>query len=166
MTPGQVHKQGWRWFPTALIVIALLGGLIALAQHFGFWLDRQNVKHQGQVGAIQASQSYNITQHSKAYQDAQIQIMNTRLDNIDGAGGLASARASVPTGSGEQDTLRAQELFELRWFCQAAQNIVPGNAAYTSGSPSLQQITQANCLGGAVAANPPLAMNPIPDNGV
>jgi hypothetical protein len=172
-TPASTIVNTWRWTPAGclwtLLALAFIVVVIGFLTHFGFWLDTQNVKHQGQVGAIRASQDYNNTIHSKAFQDAQISQMTQHLANIEGAGGLAASRASLPAGSPEQQVIRAQELGELRGFCSEAANVTPDNPALggagVPGAPTLRQLVAANCIAGSVAANPPLAMNPIPDNG-
>lgn len=163
--PSEVQREGFRWLPTIIIGAIIAGaGLWALIQ-FGFAVDTANVHHQGKVGVIRASQNYQITQHSKAYQDGQIGIVDQRIQDIEGAGGLASQRAALPADSGLQAGLRAQELNVIDHMCTAAQSILPGNTDYNSGSPSDAQIVAANCVGGQATANPPLAANPVPHGG-
>src|SRR6185437_5888515 len=95
-TPSEAQREGFRWLPVIILGMIIAGaGIWALVQ-FGFAVDTANVHHQGKVGVIQASQNYQITQHSKAYQDGQIGIVNDRIQDIEGPGGLASQRASLP----------------------------------------------------------------------
>lgn len=164
-TPSDAQREGFRWLPVAILACLAFAGLIVALQQFGFILDTNNVHHQGKVGVIQASQNYQITQNSKAYQDGQIATVNARIQDILGAGGLAATRASLPAGSGEQASIRAQELNVIDHMCAAAQSILPDNTDYTAGSPSDAQIIGANCVGGQATANPPLARNPVPAGG-
>lgn len=168
MKPWEAQRQGWPWVPVIVVVlvVVVLGffGLAYFTQSLGFTLGNREVAHQLHVGKVLASGNYQITQNSKAYQDSQIADMNQALAAIEGAGGIASIRASLPAGD-DQAAPRAQELYELRVFCADAQNIVPGNTDYTTGNPSLKQLAAANCISGVAKANPPLAMNPVPDGG-
>lgn len=168
-TPTRVQNEGFRWLPTVIIGIAVTGVIIFLLAYFtqvlGFSFQNRDVAQQLKVGKVLAGGNYSITQNSKAYQDAQLGIMTQALSAIEGAGGIASVRAGLPSGDA-QAAPRAQELYELRTFCGASLNIVPENQEYALGSPSLKQLVAANCVSGVANASPPLAMNPVPDGGI
>jgi hypothetical protein len=173
MKPWEAQRQGWPWVPVIVMVliVVVLGffGLAYFTQSLGFTLGNREVAHQLHVGKVLASGNYQITQQSKAYQDSQIADMNQNLSNIEGPGGLAITRAGLAASDGEQATLKADELYQVRQFCAEAQNIVPGNTALSGadvpGVPTLKQLIAANCLAGNPVANPPLAMNPVPGGG-
>lgn len=162
-------KWGIFWSIIGFLVIVAFFAWTYFAQALFFSVDTAQVKHNIRMGTIQASGNYQITQNSKAYQDAQISQMNQNLSNIEGPQGLAITRASLASDDPQQAALKASELNQVNDFCSEAQKVVPENTQFTAqngSSPSLAQIAGANCLAGSAVADPPLARNPVPDGGV
>jgi len=173
MQPHQAAREGFRWFPWVLITIALVvGGFVALYVTVfapaGNVIDKANQQNQirhlhRQVG-VQNAQNQ-VTYGSIGYQDAQVAAMHQNISNITGPAGLALTRAGLSAGDPEQQTLQASEDDQVASFCAEGAKVSPSNPQFTSGSPSLKAIYAANCTAGTAVANPPLAQNPIPDNG-
>lgn len=145
-TPAGVIRETWRWFPAAftvgIAVILLFAGLGLFVWHIG--------------GAFQAKtiqRNYSSTVNSQGYQQNLLAEMQQNLTNITGPGGLAGTRASLPAGSPEQATVRAQELAQLGKFCAEGAQL----NFTVSGAQALQGDYSANCDAGTVVASPPLA---------
>jgi hypothetical protein len=151
VTPAQVIRETWRWFPAALTAGIALIALFTILSLF--------VWHVGGVFQAKSIQrNYANTVGSQSYQASLLAEMEQHAANITGPGGVAAVRAGVPAGSPEQVILRAQELRELSLLCSESVTFQPGTAP---GSQQFESIVTANCLAGAPVSAPPLA-DPIP----
>ena len=176
MQPHQAAREAGRnfgWLPLTFIIIAVIvGGFVALyvtvLAPAGNVIDKANQQNQirhlhRQVG-VQNAQNQ-VTYGSIGYQDAQVAAMHQNISNITGPAGLALTRAGLSKGDPEQQTLQASEDDQVASFCTEGAKVAPSNPQFTDGNPSLKAIYAANCTAGTAVANPPLAQNPIPDNG-
>lgn len=147
ITPAEVIRETWRWWPAALTVglalIALFTVLSLFIWHIG-----------GVFQAKTIQRNYSNTVSSQPYQQTLVGEMQQHLANISGPGGIAATRASIPAKSPEQENLRAQELAELSAFCSEGTNLQPGSAP---GSQDLETVYRSNCIAGTVLAAAPLA---------
>lgn len=172
--PWEAARRSFPWIPWTIGgIITVIVGFTLLYVYVlapsGNAIDKANqanqLQHEKRQSAIINQQNKNVY-GSIGYQDGQIQIMEQRLSNIEGPAGLAVTRAGLPAGSGEQQVLQASEDSEISYFCEAGAKVAPDNPQFTSGHPSLAQLYAANCIAGAIRANPPLDRNPIPGGGI
>lgn len=151
--PKAARQATYRWAPTVAMWVGGFIAVVAVINLFGWWLGGWYQTHTTQ-------RNFSNTVNSQQYQTSLVSEMEQHLNNISGVGGLAATRSSLPASSGEQATIRAQELSELREFCAESFTYKPG----LSDSPDAQQLAAdiaQNCSAGAAVADPPLA-GPVP----
>lgn len=166
-------REGIKWYVWGILgvilaVITFTALYVTVLAPAGNKLDQasQNnqLQHLKRQSAI-VNQQNQLTYGSLGYQDAQIQVMEQRISNITGPSGLALTRAGLSKNDPEQQVLQASEMSEIGYFCEAGVKVAPSNPQFTSGNPSLARLYAANCTAGTAQASPPLAQNPIPDEG-
>jgi len=165
MTPTRATRKTWGWVPFGLNAIAasavltIVGIFTVAGIVFAVMPATTAVQEKGaQNSAKVNSARFSATVASMAYQEPLVAEMQQHLTNITGPGGLASTRSSLPPGSPEQATVRAQELNEVGSFCSESANLDPGVAP---GSQQLEVIVGQNCIAGTPLAEPQLA-DPVP----
>jgi len=142
MQPHEAQQQGFRWLPTLLIGLVVLGGFIAVAQHFGFWLDTQDAKHQIAVQQLQQDSP----QYHQGWEDKLSADYRSTLND-------QSAEGQVPAS--DLPDVKAAVLGDAQSVC------------YDYAKANLKGVTQdtpaditawyrANCSGTAVSLTSPL----------
>jgi hypothetical protein len=157
----------------ALVLVMVIGGFALLYKFVfapaGNTIDAANqanqLKHDQRQAKIIDQENKNVY-GSLAYQTSAFQAAAQNLSNITGPAGLAATRASLPANSGEQAVLQDSEDQQVRDFCSWLSKVNPDYPSMTAPpSPTMAQVYAANCTAGGPVANPPLAMNPVPDGG-
>jgi hypothetical protein len=153
-TPARATARTWGWVPFGLNAVAasliIAGALAAGISLIVYALIPAGTAIQKETN----QQHYSATVSGMPYQESLLSQMEQHLNNISGAGGLASTRGSLPADSPEQENILAQELSELRSFCGEGVNLIPGVAP---GSSGVYATYKQNCANGAVSQDPPLA---------
>lgn len=142
MEPHEAQREGFRWLPTVIITLVLLGVFFAVAQHFGFWLDTQSAKHQIAVQQLQ--------QDSPQYH----QGWETKLSN-DYASTLDDQSTEGQVPASDLPTVKAAVLGDAQSVCYDYAKANPKGS--TQDTPAdITAWYQANCSGTAVSLTSPL----------
>ena len=150
IAPARVIRETWRWSGAAItvcvaVVLVVTAAVLIPGYFIGGWFQGHTIQR-----------NFSQTVQSQQYQQSLVSEMDTHLSNI---AGLATTRADVPAGSPEQQSLRAQQLGEIRELCTESVNFRPQDG--TAGAQQLSGIVAVNCAGGAPVPVPPLA-SPVP----
>ncbi len=139
MTPSGAQREGFRWLPTAVLCLIVLGVFIGVAQHFGFILDTQNVKHQGKILQQQYQNNQNSQQYQAGWYDKLSSDYRSTLDD-------QATEAQVPAS--DLPSVKAAVLGDAGTVCYD----------YTKVNQSEQQVPadivswyNANCSGTSVS---------------
>lgn len=96
MGPHEAQREGFRWLPTLIIALALLGVIIYAGSRFGWWLDTQDAKHQIAVQQLQQQgPQYHNGWEDKLGNDYQSMLNDQSTEGQVPASDLPTVKAAV-----------------------------------------------------------------------
>jgi hypothetical protein len=137
VTPNDVIRGTWRWFPAAVIVTAvalvLIGGVTLVCWKAGWWFAARSAANQTKV-----------IENGPGYQTAKTDDLNSQIANV-----LDLTTSMIGTSGSEYAALHAQRLGDARLACADASQI-------TTIPADQQGWVSANCTDGTLNPASPL----------